>query len=156
MWPKTVMKILAAFFVLLAVSCASTSNSPTTPATATVTINRINPRAGETVDFASVIDAEVEYSITNFSPSAEYFIAPLFDSTEGRGHTFNEYVRISDAPRISVPSGVVRFRYPISKEWQNRKLAKPVRLTFYVMVRSGQHTTKVIGKSETVQFGPAA
>jgi hypothetical protein len=104
------------------------------------------------VNSATVIDAEIGYAITNFNTNSEYYLAPLFDSSERAGSTFNEYDRLTDRMRVPTSSGTLRLRHPIVKEWRSGKLRKPIRVRFFLMVRTGPHSTKVIGKSETVEF----
>ena len=101
-----------------------------------------------------VIEADVQYVIENFDPRAEYYLAPLFASNEGAGRTFNEFQRITDGWKITQPSGIIHVRYPVAREWRNPSLAKPVRMNFKIMVRTGAHSTKVVGETEGVEYRP--
>ncbi|MGZ5447017.1 MAG: hypothetical protein ACXW4P_16820 [Thermoanaerobaculia bacterium] len=135
-------------------ACSTTERYPDTKSTAVVTIKGLLPAAKTVVDESSVLRAEIDYVIADFDPAAEYYLAPLFDSTKGAGHTFNEYQRLTDGYRLNTPSGTVQVEYPIRREWRNPQLARPVRVSFYVMQRIGAHQTRVIGRTEPVQFGP--
>jgi len=147
-------KAIASLLTLLALACTSTGTAPADDqARASVTIASIHPSAGDPVNGSSVLEAQIDYSITGFNAGSEYYLAPLFDSTEGPGNTFNEYERLTDGIKITASSGSLHLRYPIAREWRNPKLAKPVRVRFFVMVRTGAHKTRVIGTSEIVQFG---
>jgi hypothetical protein len=141
--------------LLLAGSVACSSSTITPPAhasAATAVIKTITPGSNSALTASSLIEAEVEYNITNFSEASEYYLAPLFDSTKGGGATFNEFARLTDGWRLRQPHGLVQIRYRMDREWRNPELAKPVRLTFFVMVRTGQYSTRVIGKTEKVGF----
>jgi len=146
-------------FLLLAIQgCSSTDVHPPPPPwvgaapVATVTVKTVDPTPGTVVNPRSVIDAEIEYSITSFDRSQELYLVPLFDSTESKIVTFNSYQRITDALRITAPSGTAHVRYAIGREWHSGRLAMPVRVRFSLMVRTGAHSTIVIGKSETLEF----
>lgn len=150
------MRIAAVILLCAAVVGCATNSGPSAPdSLATVNIRSITPQAGSAVDATSVIQAEIEYTISNFQPQAEYYLAPLFESTEGPGRTFNEFERVTDGWKLTQASGTVQIQYAIAREWRNASLARPVRVTFKVMVRTGAHSTKVIGGTESVQF-PAA
>src|SRR5437879_1488204 len=141
---KTTPSIIVSF---LFVACASTQAPAVPGSTASATIKAITPRAGAEIDARTVFEADIDYAIANFNSESEYYLAPLFDSTEGAGRTFNEFEHITDAWKLNQPSGTVHVRYPIAREWRNPSLARPVGLTFKVMVRTGAHSTKVIGET---------
>ncbi|HWS73058.1 MAG TPA: hypothetical protein VN605_13145 [Thermoanaerobaculia bacterium] len=96
--------------------------------------------------------AEISYSIEHYKPGVDYYVAPLFASTEGSGRTFNMFDRIADSPRISAAEGTVKVRYPVARELRSAQLARPVKLWFYVMERTGPGKTRVIGKTEAFEF----
>jgi hypothetical protein len=122
---------------------------------AELSIRSIRPASGTTLVDASVLQAEIGYTITGFDAASEYYVAPLFDSNKGEGHTFNEFERLTDGWRVTTPSGSIQVSYPVGRELRSAQLARPVRVKFYVMVRTGAHKTAVIGKSETLEYGPA-
>jgi hypothetical protein len=137
------------------VACSSTTQPSTPPATASVMVRSITPAPEVPINANSIIDADIDYSITNFNPGSEYYLAPLFDSAEKDGGTFNEFQSVTDGIRIRNSAGSAHVHYPIGREWKTGKLTRPIRLHFYLMVRTAPSKTKVIGKSATVQF-PAA
>jgi len=123
-------------------------------AIATAVIKAITPHSDTDVPSTAVIEADIEYEIANFDQRAEYYLAPLFDSNEGPGRSFNEFQRITDGWKLTKPSGTVYIRYPIAREWRSSLLATPVRVNFKIMVRTGAHSTKVIGETESVRYRP--
>ena len=148
------MKILILLAVSLMMGCASSDVEMIPESTATVHLLSIDPPAGSAVNAETRLIAEVEYAIENFDPTAVYYIAPLFDSTRGQGMTFNALRSPTEAPRLRSASGRLRVVHRLRPEWSQGSLAKPVSVTFFVMVRTGPQRTQVIGKTETVQFGP--
>jgi len=151
--PKTGTALLT---LLLTVACSTTTAVPASSAVATATIKAITPTADTQVASTAVIEADIEYTIENFDPRSEYYLAPLFASNKGPGITFNEFERITDGWKLSQPSGTVHVRYPIAREWRSPSLVKPVVVNFKIMVRTGPHATKVIGETEPVQYRPLA
>lgn len=147
------MRRMFALSLLLATACASGVADPSLPeAKATVEVMNLAPAPGSTVDERTVLTADVRYSIENFQSGADYYVAPLFASTEGEGSTFNELERFSDAPRLASPTGTVAFRYPIDRELRDAKLARPIRVWLFVMERTGAHTTRVIGEAGPFEY----
>jgi hypothetical protein len=141
----------------VALAACSTTHYPTEAqsSVAQVTVKSITPASGTDLTESSVLQAEIEYAITPFDTTAEYYLAPLFDSIKGSGQTFNEFERLTDGWRLAKPAGFVQLSYPIARELRSTQLARPVRISFYVMVRTAAHKTLVIGKTEAVRFGPA-
>jgi len=150
------MNIRAAAALLLFAGCASSTPraaDPTLPrAKAVVTAENVTPAPGSAVTDATVFSADVRYSIENFQPGTDYYIAPLFASNKGERHTFNALDRISEAPRITQPEGELALRYPIRRELRHTDLARPVRIWLYVMERTGEHTTQVIGMAGPYEY----
>src|ERR1019366_789840 len=122
---------------------------------AQVTVKSITPTPGADLNERSTIRAQIEYTITPFDPGAEYYLAPLFDSTEGLGHTFNELERFTDGVRLTGASSALPFSYSVARELQSPRLARPIRVSFYVIVRTASHKSLVIGKTREMMFGPA-
>jgi hypothetical protein len=149
------MKILLPLTLILLTSCASSDVQKISASTATVHLVSIDPPAGSVVNADTILTAEVAYAIENFDPAASYSIAPLFDTTRGEGQTFNALKSPTEAPRLWSASGRVRVIHRLRPEWSRALLARPVRVTFFVMIRTGPQRTQVIGQSETIEFGPA-
>lgn len=153
------MRVHAAVALLLLAGCAATPTraiDPTLPqAVAVVSAENVAPAPGSVVTDRTVFSATVRYSIENFQPGADYYVSTLFDSNKGGGRTFNEVVRFTDSPRITTPSGEIEVRYPIRREMRSAQLARPVRIWLYVMERTGETTTRVIGRVGPYEYATA-
>lgn len=113
---------------LAILGCASGVVDPRQPAAvAQVQLRSISPPAGVVVTGDTVIVANIEYTLSNFQPSADYYIAPLFASTHGDGQTFNAFDKITEGTRLTAASGKVEVRYGISRELRNSELQHPSR-----------------------------
>ncbi|HEX8172833.1 MAG TPA: hypothetical protein VF824_20030, partial [Thermoanaerobaculia bacterium] len=99
--------------------------------------------------------ADVKYTIDNFKPGVDYYVAPLF-ARNGSDVTFNMLDRTSDAPKIDDAEGQITVRYPVARELASPHLARPVTMWFYVMERVGNEGTRVIGKTGPFNFTIAA
>ena len=152
------VRMTVILLALLVVSgCATGAARPSDPpATAEVRLISMSPANGSEISNATVIVAELEYTIHNFKPGVHYYVAPLFASTKGAGTTFNMLDRIADAPQVSQPRGTVSVRYSVAREIESKDLQRPVTLWFYVMEQIGPGKTRVIGKSEELMFRTAA
>jgi hypothetical protein len=149
--PKTASLLL----MLIVVACATAPTPlPTSTAAATASIQHLAPPSGSEVRSSDVIEADIQYVIENFDSRTEYYLAPLFASNEGPGRTFNEFERITDGWKITESSGIIHVRYPVAREWRSPSLAKPVRMNFKIMVRTGAQSTRVIGETEPVEYRP--
>lgn len=152
---RHMQKSLSVLPILIVLAC-STAPAPlaTSEAVARASIENLTPPSGSIVTSNQVIEADIQYVIENFDPLEEYYLAPLFASNEGPGRTFNAFKRISDGWKITQPSGRIRVRYPVAREWRSPSLAKPVRMSFKIMVRTGALSTRVIGATELVEYQP--
>jgi len=145
----------SALLTLIIVACSTAPTPlPTSTAVATATVVKLTPPPGSEVRSTDVIEADVQYVIENFDSRREYYLAPLFASNDGAGRTFNEFQRITDGWKITRSSGIIHVRYPVAREWRSSSLAKPVKMNFKIMVRTGAHSTKVIGETEVVEYRP--
>jgi hypothetical protein len=150
-------KIINAAIVLLLASCASGTVSPGAPAAfAHVELVGLSPSAGSDVREDTELVADIKYRIEGFRPGVDYYIAPLFASTKGAGMTFNMLDRIADAAKVSVPEGQITVRYRIRRELASPQLARPLTVWFYLMERIGAGKTRVVGKTEAIEFRNAA
>jgi hypothetical protein len=148
-------KILTVLPIVIVLACSSAPVPPSTSeAVATASIEKVTPPSGSIVTANQVIEAEIQYVIENFDPRTEYYLAPLFASNQGSGTAFNSFDRITDGWRLTQPSGRIRVRYPVAREWRSPMLAKPVRMNFKIMVRTGRNSTTVIGETEVVTYRP--
>jgi hypothetical protein len=138
---------LGALLLLALTHCASTSS-----ATATIELLSIAPAAGSALDANTVLVAEIRYSIEHFQPRADYYLAPLFGENGGAGKTFNTLDRFDQATHVKTPSGVATVRYGVARELASAKLARPVQVFFFLMERTGAHTTRVIGSAGPVEY----
>jgi hypothetical protein len=149
-------RTIASAGLLFALSCSTNIAKPgDPPAVAEVQLVGISPLPGSQLTAATVLAAEIKYTIKNYKPSVDYYVAPVFASAKATGVTSSMLDRISDSPKISSPDGTVKVRYPISRELASPELARPVKVWFYVMERIGAGNTRVIGKTEELQFGRA-
>jgi hypothetical protein len=115
-------------------------------------VSELSPSGTTRANSETVLEAIVSFEIANFDSSKRYFLAPLFDSREGSGHTFNALAQFADSTRVSSPSGEVKIRYPIAREWRSGRLAKPIRVRFFLTEQTGAHRTAVIGESAVIEF----
>jgi hypothetical protein len=51
-----------------------------------------------------------------------------------------------------MPSGIAKIRYGVARELRSDKLARPVLVFFFLMERTGAHTTRVIGSVGPVEY----
>jgi len=139
--------------VAAVLSCTSgVVNPAAAEAVARVELLSISPVTEATVTRDTVLVADIKYSIQNYQQGVDYYIAPLFASNRGSGQTFNELDRIAQATRVTAPEGTIRVRYGIARELQSTQLERPIRVWFYLMERTGAHTTRVIGKTEQLHY----
>ncbi|HET9769032.1 MAG TPA: hypothetical protein VFS60_19455 [Thermoanaerobaculia bacterium] len=97
---------------------------------------------------------DLRYSIGDYRPDADYFLAPLFKHVDG-SKTFNELARFSDAVQLREPVGQLHYEYAIAREWDSGKLGKPIALLYYVLERTAAHEASRIGASEELRFSDA-
>jgi hypothetical protein len=150
-------RILISVGLLFAIGCATNGASPDeAAAVAEVQLLSMAPAAGSQLTTDTVLVAEIKYAIRNYRPGVDYYVAPLFASAKGAGATFNMLDRIADAPRIAAAEATVTIRYPVARELASPDLVRPVRLWFFVMEGTGPGKTRVIGKTDELQFSAAA
>jgi hypothetical protein len=142
--------------LLVLTACASGVANPSAPlSTATIELVSIAPAAGSTIDERTVLAAEIHYAIDHFRSGTDYYIAPLFAENDGPGKTFNEFDHFDEGTHVTAPFGTATVRYGIARELRSDKLARPVQVFFFLMERTGAHTTRVIGSAGPVTY-PAA
>ena len=132
--------------------CVTGVPDPALPgAVARVELVKIEPAAGAVLTEDSVLVADIQYSIENFQPGVHYSVSPQFASSEGTGQTF----RVGDilqSTRITSPTGTLTLRHRVAPELRSSQLARPIKLWFYVMERTGEQRTRVIGMTEPVTY----
>jgi len=146
---------IVALTVALILGCTTTSNvadKSRPEATATLTAGTISPAAGSQLTKVSVFSAEVTWSIENFQPDVDYYIAPVFASKEGDRTTFSMVEGFKDDYRIPARAGSVTIRYAVARELESPQLARPIRIWLYVMERTSAHTTRVIGRAGPFEY----
>ena len=144
------------------VRCASAPPAPpavtpsTTPAQpkAELTLVQITPPAGTTVKQATVFEARLNYRLFDMKPGATYTLEPGFGDRQGAGYTFNSVAGPADVVTLSIPEGIVEIRYPIVREWTNKRLARPVELWFQ-LIETAPSGGKVIAQVGPYRY-PAA
>jgi hypothetical protein len=116
-------------------------------------LRSITPAPGATVDKDTVLNAVFEYSIDATKAWMDiYYIAPQFDAvTEG---TFNALVQFKDGPKITKPSGTIEVKYPILKEFDDPRLAKPIKVHYYLLKHIAQHSAVPIAQTDAITYTP--
>jgi len=117
-----------------------------------IVLRAVTPACGAVVNERSVIEADIEYEIAAFDPTDEYYLAPMFDSTNPPGSTFNKNNRVSDGLRVEQSSGKAHLRYPLNREWTSGKLARPVRVRFVLTKGASPQRAIILAKSTTITF----
>src|SRR6185503_411986 len=117
-------------------------------------LSRLSPDPGSALGRASVINASIHYSITDFDPADTYVLVPLFN-TNKPDETFNELPGFRDGFAIASPNGDVELSYAIFKEWDSGRLAKPIVLHFVVLEITGKHKATSIAATPSVTFTAA-
>lgn len=146
-------RLVSCLFAAALFGCASAGPNPALPgATGRVTVRSIAPAAGSTIGADSVLVVDVAYSIENFRPGVDYYLAPVFASNEGDGITFSEVDRFSDNFRIPAATGSTTIRYPMAREVRSKQLARPVRVWLFLMERFEAHKTRVIAQTGPFEY----
>jgi len=146
---RNVLLLLAASAVLRCASGVADAHRP--EAIAHVELQSVTPEQGAELTKTTVVEVHIRYSIQNYEPKVNYYVAPLFASKEP-GITFNEFDRLTEGTPITRAEGTVTVRHAVARELRSPRLARPIKLWFYVMERTGPHTTRVIGKTEQLEF----
>jgi hypothetical protein len=107
---------------------------------------RLTPPPGSVVDEATTIDAAFEYKVAAFDSNATYQIAPMFGHNRGGGHTFNTQNLNLPLVMLTQPEGRADLRYPIQREWNDNRLARPLTISFY-LIETTRRGTRVIASA---------
>jgi len=143
--------LLVLLVVSLGIGCASSAPAPAVRSVAHVTVSSVSPVAATVLDEASVIDATVEYSIENFQVAKDrYYLTIQFD--KAGGGSFNHYHRFSEEPNLSAPQGTVHVTYALSQVWQDSRLKRPIRVSFYLIERTAANDSLVIGQAGPIEY----
>lgn len=136
--------IRALAFVAIACACSTASQTGTARSRAEVTVTQIAPAVSSEVMRGSTLDATVAYRIDGFQPGPDrYYLTIQFEKTGGG--TFNHYRRFAEEPVLSRAEGTVHLTYAMAHVWDDQRLKKPIRVWFYVIERTAQHDSTVIG-----------
>lgn len=118
---------------------------------ATLSVNSVDPPAESKVSRDSVIKAELRYSISNFyEPGFRYFVMAAFQNRAGG--TFNTLDHPEQGVEIKKALGAVTITYPIAKEWDSPKLARPVTLSFLLVRVRGAEEPTVIAYTRDIVY----
>jgi hypothetical protein len=135
----------------LSAACASSDNRTATPSTAQVGVAGVSPAAGSALQQSSVLEATVDYTISNFHPKADaYYLVIAFEGANGK--PFHDYERIADQPILGEAHGSLVVTHTLANAWADSRLKKPIRLWFEVVVRTGANDSAVIGRSAPVEY----
>lgn len=144
-------RCLFLLLVALTVGCASSDTRTAAPSTAQLGVAGIAPPAGSTLQGSSVLEATVDYTISNFHAKADaYYLVVAFESASGK--PFHDYERIADQPILGEAHGTVTVTHTLANAWADPRLKKPIRLWFEVVVRIGANDSAVIGRSAPVEY----
>ena len=150
------VKLALLAFVLFLTACASNVANPALPpAVARVELVSLSPEVGSQVYEGTVLVATINYTIDHFKPGVDYYIAPQFASNIGPGVTFNKSDRIADSHAITDAHGTVTIKYSIAGELQSAQLVRPIQVWFYLMERIGDAKTRVVGKTQRLDYKTA-
>jgi len=135
---------ICATITLLSIQCAY---SP--PSQPMLTIRDISTPDGSSVDSSTVINATISYRIPRFEAhSRTYTLALMFQNTRGRPFSIppNDFIRLGSS------DSVVRFSYRLYNVWNNKNVARPFILTFFLMESaSTQERTRI---NDRIELGP--
>ena len=143
---------LACLAVAIFTGCVTGVADPAQPgAVARIDLVKIEPAAGAALVQDTVLVADIHYSIENFQPRAHYYVAPQFASNDGVDQTFSAG-HLLQSTRITSPTGTLTLRHSVAHELRSPQLARPIKLWFYVMERTGEQRTRVIGMTEPITY----
>ncbi len=148
----TSIVLLTGFCPILLQSNICSGNSSDKPK-ASLILRSINPAPGSSVSRDTVLDATLEYAIDSTKVGVDvYYIHPMFETAEGG--TFNAIDLLKDGARVLKPSGVIEFKYPILREFDDPRLVKPIKLHYYLMKRAAHHVVIPIAQTDAVAYVP--
>ena len=137
--------------LVILVGCSTTAPKPRAHSTAEVTIGAITPPGSSQLLETSVLDATLAYRIDGFVPEPDRYYLTIQFEKKGGG-SFNHYHRFNDEPVLTTAEGAVHVRYEVANVWNDQRLKKPIRLSFYVVERTGPHDSLVIGQAGPIDY----
>jgi len=138
-------------FVLSIIGCQSVGVNTNSPISETkISIIKISPSDSKIVNKNSVIEAKLKYYIKNYVPG-EYKVIAQFD-TEKKGATSDGTFLTEDYPIVKSAEGVLVIKFPIKHVWSQRVADKPFVMQFYLNKRTGERSSKVIAKTDSVIY----
>jgi len=138
---ETVAVLVVGFLLIGSfMRCSSAPSAPgaasTTPtAAAELSVAGLVPHPGATLTHSSIFEVSFNYRLTGMKPTATYILQPAFSDRRGAGYTFNAVSTPADVITLTTPEGIVEMRYPIIREWTNKRLALPIELWFQIIER---------------------
>ena len=118
---------------------------------AIIRIVSIAPAPGAEVKVDTIYEATVEYEILEFNPAVSYHLLMQFDSTT-HGKTIGpRHASVSDTS-IRERRGRRSYRVVMADNWLMDRLAKPVRVRFYMTMMHDQRRSSIIGRSKVVEY----
>ena len=143
--------ICALGLVTIACGCSSSSKVVAARSRAEVTVAAIVPVASSELTSASTLDATISYHIDDFQTAPDqYYLTIQFE--KAGGGSFNHYHRFAEEPVLSLADGTVHVTYAMAHVWNDQRLKKPIRVWFYVVERTAQHDSTVIGKAGPIEY----
>ena len=138
--------MLALGLVAIACGCSSASQLAVARSHAELTVTSITPVASSELTSGTTLDASVTYRIDGFQSQPDrYYLTIQFEKVGGG--SFNHYHRFAEEPVLSQAEGIVHVAYAMAHVWDDQRLKKPIRVWFYLVERTAQHDSTVIGKA---------
>ncbi len=146
------MRTIWAFgFVAIACGCSSASQTAAARSRAELKVTAIAPVASSELASGTTLDASIAYHIDGFQSQRDrYYLTIQFE--KAGGGSFNHYHRFSEETVLSQAEGTVQVTYALAHVWDDQRLKRPIRVWFYVIERTAQHDSTVIGKAGPLDY----
>ena len=119
----------------------------------TIEVKNALPPPGYPVDGDTVIRADIAYQIGDFDSShGKYILVPMFDTADDPNQTFNELPSSASALQLKAQAGVAHLVYPLRREWASGKLAKPIKVKYFIMQVGRNHTLMPVVETDVYEY----
>jgi hypothetical protein len=98
----------------------------------------------------TVVVANLSYEIEDFHPG-DYSVCAQFPTNEPGTSTDGDFPN-DDYPVLAKPDGRLQFRYPMTYVWNRQEIARPFKVWFYLIRKTGQGTSTVVAKTGPVEY----
>ena len=138
--------IFALGLVAIACGCSSAAQPAVARSHAELTVTAITPAGSSELTSGTTLDASLAYHIDGFQSQPDrYYLTIQFEKVGGG--SFNHYHHFAEEPVLSQGEGTVHVTYAMTHVWDDQRLKKPIRVWFYLVERTAQHDSAVIGKA---------